>query len=274
LLLGNNDVAEVNVVVNGYSGQYGGLAGAQVNYVSKSGVQPIPRQCGVVLERQRIMNANDWFNNAYDVPRPFDNVNQWAAGLGGPIKKDKTFFYWNYEGLRVLLPTSGTATIPSPQFETATLANLNATGQSASVPFYQNIFNIYNGAPGAGAATATPGGGCSDVVLPSPYASAPCTLQFRSVAGNFTHEYQTSLRIDQNIGQNDRIYGRVQTDQGVQATYTDPINPIFNTVSTQPEYQGQLNYTHSFGARATNQLVFSGQYYSAIFSDANLQKVP
>ena len=103
-------------------------------------------------------------------------------------------------------------------------------------------------------------------------ANVPCTLQFRSVAGNFTHEYQTSLRIDQNFGQNDRIYGRVQTDQGLQATYTDPINPIFNTVSNQPEYQGQLNYTHAFGARATNQLVFSGQYYSAIFSDADLQK--
>ena len=269
LLLGQNDVAEVNVVVNGYSGQYGGLAGAQVNYVSKSGSNQFHGNAAWFWNG-RAMNANDWFNNAYGTPRPFDNVNQWAAGLGGPIKKDKTFFYWNYEGLRVLLPTSGTATIPSPQFETATLANLTATGQSASVPFYQNIFNIYNGAPGAAAAAATPGGGCSDVTALA--AGVPCTLQFRSVAGNFTHEYQTSLRIDQNIGQNDRIYGRVQTDQGVQATYTDPINPIFNTVSTQPEYQGQLNYTHSFGARATNQLVFSGQYYSAIFSDANLQK--
>jgi hypothetical protein len=269
LLLGNNDVAEVNVVVNGYSGQYGGLAGAQVNYVSKSGSNQFHGNAAWFWNG-RIMNANDWFNNAYDVPRPFDNVNQWAASLGGPIRKDKTFFFWNYEGLRVLLPTSGTATIPSPQFETATIQNLTATGMTASIPFYQNIFSIYNGAPGAGAATATPGGGCSDVTaLPS---NVPCTLQFRSVAGNFTHEYQTSLRIDQNFGQNDRVYGRVQTDQGVQATYTDPINPIFNTVSTQPEYQGQLNYTHSFGARATNQLVFSGQYYSAIFSDADLQK--
>jgi hypothetical protein len=270
LLLGNNDVAEVNVVVNGYSGQYGGLAGAQVNYVSKSGANQFHGN-GAWFWNGRIMNANDWFNNAYQVPRPFDNVNQWAAGFGGPIRKDKTFFYWNYEGLRVLLPTSGTATIPSPQFESATIANLNATGLSASVPFYQNMFNLYNAAPGAGAATPTPGGGCSDVVLPAPNASAPCTLQFRSVAGNFTHEYQTSLRIDQNIGQNDRIYGRVQTDQGLQATYTDAIDPIFNARSNQPEYQGQLNYTHSFGARATNQFVFSGQYYSAIFSTPNLQ---
>ena len=146
LLLGNNDVAEVNVVVNGYSGQYGGLAGAQVNYVSKSGSNQFHGNAAWFWNG-RIMNANDWFNNAYDVPRPFDNVNQWAASLGGPIRKDKTFFFWNYEGLRVLLPTSGTATIPSPQFETATIQNLTATGMTASIPFYQNIFNIYNARP-------------------------------------------------------------------------------------------------------------------------------
>jgi|HubBroStandDraft_1064217.scaffolds.fasta_scaffold02263_7 hypothetical protein len=267
LLLGNNDVAEVNVVVNGYSGQYGGLAGAQVNYVSKSGSNQFHGNAAWFWNG-RIMNANDWFNNAYGDSRPFDNVNQWAASFGGPIRKDKTFFFWNYEGLRVLLPTSSTATIPSPQFESATLTNLTAQGLSASIPFYQSMFNLYNAAPGAAAAAATPGGGCSDVTaLP---AGVPCTEQFRSVAGNFTHEYQTSIRIDQNIGQNDRIYGRVQTDQGIQATYTDPISPVFNAVSNQPEYQGQLNYTHSFGARATNQFVFSGQYYSAIFSTPNL----
>lgn len=267
LLLGNNDVGEVNVVVNGYSGQYGGLAGAQINYVSKSGTNKFHGDAEWFWNGS-YLNANDWFNNASATPRPFDNVNQWAASVGGPIRKDKTFFFWNYEGLRIVLPTSNTATIPSPQFETATIANLNANGLSASVPFYQNMFNLYNGAPGAAAAAPTPGGGCSNVTaLP---AGVPCTLQFRSVAGNFTHEYQTSLRIDQNFGQNDRLYGRVQTDQGTQATYTDPINPAFNALSVQPEYQGQLNYTHTFGARATNQFVFSGQYYSAIFTTANL----
>ena len=61
LLLGNNDVAEVNVVVNGYSGQYGGLAGAQVNYVSKSGSNQFHGNAAWYWNG-RIMNANDWFN--------------------------------------------------------------------------------------------------------------------------------------------------------------------------------------------------------------------
>lgn len=154
LLLGQNDVAEVSVVNNGYSGQYDSLAGSQVNYVSKSGQNQFHGNA-LYYWNGRVMNANDWFNNAGGAPRPFDNVNQWAAGLGGPIVKNHTFFFWDYEGLRVVLPTSNPATIPSPQFEQATIANLTATGLSASVPFYQNMFNLYNGAKGANTATPT-----------------------------------------------------------------------------------------------------------------------
>ena len=266
LLLGQNDVAEVSVVNNGYSGQYGSLAGSQVNYVSKSGQNQFHGNA-LYYWNGRVMNANDWFNNAGGAPRPFDNVNQWAAGLGGPIVKNHTFFFWDYEGLRVVLPTSNPATIPSPQFEQATIANLTATGLSASVPFYQNMFNLYNGAKGANTATPTEGGGCNNFSgLP---AAVPCTLTFRATAGNFTSEYLTSLRIDQTLGSNDRLFGRVQTDHGTQATYTDPINPLFNATSVQPEYQGQLSETHTFGSRAVNQLVFSGQWYSAIFGNLN-----
>ena len=63
----------------------------------------------------------------------------------GPIKKDRLFYFINYEGYRVVLPSaSNLIRVPSPQFQAATLANLNATGNAASVPFYQQIFAIYN----------------------------------------------------------------------------------------------------------------------------------
>jgi len=70
------------------------------------------------------LNANSFFNNQNGAPRPFDNANQWAASFGGPIKKDKTFFFVDTEGLRFVLPTSTNVRIPSPQFQAATLANL------------------------------------------------------------------------------------------------------------------------------------------------------
>ena len=273
LLLGQNDVQEVTVVNNGYSAQYGGLAGANVNYVSKSGSNNWHGNANYFWNG-RAMNANNYFNKHTTgtvTPRPFDNVNQWAASLGGPIIKDKTFFFVDTEGLRIVLPTVTPTNIPSPQFQAATLANLAATGNAAQIPFYQKIFSLYNSAPGASrAANILPGGGCADFTGAGFGATVPCALQFQSNAGNFTHEWLLSGRIDQVIGSNDKAFIRFQTDHGTQATYTDPISPIFNANSVQPEYQGQINETHTFGANAVNQFVGSVQWYSAIFTANNL----
>ncbi len=277
LLLGQNDVQEVTVVNNGYSGQYGGLAGANVNYVSKSGGNGWHGNAEYFWNG-RIMNANNYFNKHTSgavTPRPFDNANQWAASIGGPIRKDKTFFFVDTEGLRLVLPTVTPTNIPSPQFEAATLANLPATGNAAEIPFYQNLFSLYNSANGAShAANILPGGGCADLTTLPGFGGTglPCALQFQSNAGNFTHEWQLSGRVDQVIGNNDKAFLRFQTDHGVQATYTDPINPLFNANSTQPEYQGQFNETHTFGASAVNQFVGSVQWYSALFSANNLNQ--
>ena len=55
-----------------------------------------------------------------------------------------------------------------------------------------------------------------------------------------------------------------------QATYTDPLNPIFDAVSVQPQYSGQLGETHVFTPNITNQFTFAALWYSAIFTDQNL----
>src|SRR6266576_2887090 len=77
-------------------------------------------------------------------------------------------------------------------------------------------------------------------------------------------------RIDQNIGNNDRLFGHFRTDHGSQATLTDAISPLFNLGSTQPQYEGQLEETHTLGANAVNQFIASGQWYSATFNVPNL----
>ncbi len=265
LLLGQNDVQEATIVNNGYSVQYGGLAGANVNYVTKSGSNNWHGNANYYWNG-RVMNANNWFNNFNGVSRPFVNANQWGASLGGPIKRDKTFFFVNTEGIRVLLPTNVPVNIPSPQFQTATLNNIAAT-QPAQLPFYQHMFSIWNGAPGAtGAQNILDNGGCDGTV---DLGGAPCALQFRSTAGNFTHEWLLSARVDQNIGSNDRAYIHFRTDHGV-ATYTDPLNSLFNAQSDQPQYEGQLNWTHTLSGNAVNQFILAGSWYSAIFKPANL----
>jgi len=78
-----------------------------------------------------------------------------------------------------------------------------------------------------------------------------------------------ALRIDHKFSDNDNIFGRVQTDRGIQATVTDPINPLFNVQSNQPEYQGQLGWTHILNSNMVNEFKMSGQWYSAIFTNAN-----
>lgn len=274
LMLGQNEIAETSVQASSYTGEYGSLAGANVNFVTKGGTNQFHGNVNYEWNG-RAMNSNDWFNNQSGTPRPFSNANQWGATIGGPIKKDKAFFFFDTEGLIFLLPTSTPTNVPTPAFQSEVIANLNATGLSASVPFYNTMFNLYNNAKGASAArdvlapgvapdgvTPTPDG-CSDY-LPTTF-TGPCALQFRSVAGNESHERIYAGRFDYNFGSTDRMFVRYQQDHGFQATYTDPIDSVFNMGSTQPEYQGQLTETHTFGTSSVNQLVIFGQWYSAIF---------
>ena len=272
LMLGANDIREATVVNNGYSGQYGELAGANVNYVTKSGSNNFHGNAEYFWNG-RVMNANDWFNNHTTpvTPRAFDNDNQWAASIGGPIIKNKTFFFVDTEGLRLLLPTVQPVNIPSPQFQAATLANLTATGSAAQVPFYSHLFSLYNNAPGAArAANILPGGGCNGFTSPL-LATAPCALQFQSSISNLTNEWLLTSRLDQIIGANDRAFIHFRYDHGLQATYTDPLTPTLNAQSTQPDYEGQIQENHTFGSYAVNQFTVAGSWYSAIFQPANIK---
>lgn len=256
LLLGNNDVSEVSVITNAYDTSFGGLGGAQVNEISRAGSNKFHGNASYWWNG-RILNANSWFNKNSGNPRSFDNVNQWAAAIGGPVRKDKTFFFVNYEGLRVVLPTRSTVYAPSAQYEATTLATI----PSSEIPVYQKIFNVYNNAPGYKNAVPfndNPGG-----------VSSGNFVQFNGTAGNFTHEYLVSGRVDQNLGPNDLLFGHFRVDKGVQATFTSVLNPVFNVFSNQPQYEGQLNETHTFSPQLTNQFLFTASYYRAIFANSN-----
>src|SRR6204780_2983500 len=184
--IGANEMQSVTVVNNGYSGNYGRLVGSNVNFVTKSGANQVHGNA-IYEWNGSSLNANNFFNNRNDTPRPFDNVNQWAASIGGPIWKDRTFFFVNNEGLRIVLPTSTSANIPSPQFEAATLANLQLVNPG-SVAFYQKTFALYNGAPGAARATnSLTYGGCGSAAFEQTI-GGPCALQFQATPGNFTGE--------------------------------------------------------------------------------------
>lgn len=274
LTLGSNEISEAAVVINGYTGQYGRQAGANVNYVTKSGTNAFHGNAAWWYN-DRVLNANDWFNNATGTPRPVAISNEWADSLGGPIVKNKVFFFVDNEGLRYVLANSFPVYIPTTNFANYVLGNLASTNPAA-VPLYQKGFNLYAGSSGAPRSTPVtastdPALGCGDFAGTGPWGTtAPCANMFQSSVNNLNTEWLLAARVDYNITSTDRVYFRYNTDHGVQATGTDPINPVFDANSVQPSYGGQFGYTKEIGPNMVNQLLLSGSYYVALFNANNL----
>jgi len=281
LLLGQNQIQEATVVSTGYSGQFGGAAGGNVNYITKSGSNNFHGNAQYYWNG-RVFNANDWFDNALGNPRPFDIANQWAGSFGGPIKNNKLFFFFDHEGLHLLIPQPQLVTIPSAQFEAATLKNIDSKfgAASESYKFYEQIFSLYNSAPGASSARS--GGfdvvhdptGCTGFIGPKSSegklgVNLPCAQYFFVPLGRPSHEVLTSGRIDWIPRANDRAFLRLQYDRGRAAVNTDPINPVFDADNSGPWWQGQLNETHTFGTSAANQFLLAGSYFALILQVRN-----
>ncbi len=271
LTLGQNQIQEATVVANGYTGQFGTFAGTNVNYITKSGSNGFHGNAEYFWNG-RVLNANDWINKASQQPRPFAIANQWAASVGGPVRKDKLYFFFNTEGLHLTLPVIFTVVVPSTEFEAATMANIDSKfgASSASHNFYQRIFDLYDAARGSH--TVQTGGffdngtGCdSSFSLPS---EPPCAVHFVTSGTQPTHESLISGRMDWNATSNDRIFLLLQYDHGLNRS-PDPISPLFNVDTDQPWWQGQLVQTHTLGASGANQFVVAGWWRSAISMPKN-----
>src|SRR4029077_19432285 len=270
LTLGSNEVQEATVVTNPYSGQYGQLSGAQVTYITKSGTNDFHGNAQYWWNG-RYLNANDFFNKwttpaGVANPAPFGNANQWATSIGGPIIKNKTFFFADYEGLRFVLPSSATVYVPTQAFSTAVLNNI-ANTQPAELAMYKQIFGLWANAPGAANAVVQPANSfCSGVVLPGFDPSAGCTAQFLASPTALAHEFIVAGRVDQKLGDKDNLFGRFKIDHGLQPTHVDAISPNFSALSNQPSWDVQINESHVFGPTKTNVFTAALSHYVAQFA--------
>jgi hypothetical protein len=171
-------------------------------------------------------------------PRPFVNANQYAGSFGGPIKKDKAFFFFDIEGLQLAIPAPQTLFVPTPAFQSAVLGNLTTLGLGASVPFYQTMFGLYNRVSQAGGKQLA-GGGCSDVTTVNGIAFGagnPCAVTVQAALQAHTNDRLYVGKVDWNITNNDKLFVRVEREKGLQASYTDGIDPAFNAISDQPQW--------------------------------------
>ena len=90
--------------------------------------------------RNNAFSANDWFNNQAGVPLPFLNQNQMGASIGGPIKKDKLFFYGTYEAVRTHQQIAQNDVILTAPARAGIFTYVNRGGQTVS----QNLLTLRN----------------------------------------------------------------------------------------------------------------------------------
>src|SRR6202161_4615596 len=247
LVLGLNSIGEVTVNTLSYAVDQGRYGASQINYVTKSGSNQFHGNLYELWNGSRF-NAADYFTNATPGShKPRSTVNHFGGSVGGPIVHNKLFFFFDSEWVRIALPIVTATTVPTSAFESYVLQQLPLGGTDSvtgsvyqpspqSLPFYQKMFSLYgntNGTPLAVLGCPFDVGGGSPVIAND---GNGCANRQSVSHSSDDHEQVQTVRIDFNINEKNTTWFRFQADTGLQAAYTDPINPLFNALSPQPLY--------------------------------------
>ena len=187
--LGVEAIAEFTTLTNSYGAQFGG-SGSVINSVTKSGTNSFHGSAFDYLRNSKL-DALNYFDNP--ASPPVFRRNQFGGSLGGPIKKDKAFFFADYEGVRQLLGTTSFISVPDAN---ARLGIINGTTYSVS-PAVQPYLAIYPGCSPAGQEFAASG-----------------TCQYITETPQPTNEDYVNARIDHHWSANDTFFARYVYDSG------------------------------------------------------------
>jgi hypothetical protein len=283
LVLGLNSISEVTVNTLSYAVDQGRYGASQVNYVTKSGANQFHGNLYEIWNGS-ILNAADYFTNATPGNhKPRSTVNHFGGSVGGPIVPNKVFFFFDSEWVRIALPIVTATTVPTPAFESYVLQQLPLGGTDSltgsvyqpspqSVPFYQKMFSLYGNTSGTPLAIL----GCPfDIGGGSPAIANDgngCANRQSVSHSSDDHEQVQTVRIDYNINEQNTTWYRFQADTGLQAAYTDPINPLFNALSPQPLYSFAAGYTHVFSQNLVNYFNPAFSWYESLFGPSDFQK--
>ncbi len=247
-------IREVNVLTSAYSAEYGRSSGGMVTMVTNSGTN---KYHGGIYEyfRNEDLNANNFFNNLRGDPRPQDRYNLFGAKLGGPLripklyeKKETTFFFFNYEGLRRSTPYANISSIPDAAFRSGdfSLSPIPIYQPGTSTPFPGNKIPT---------ALIDPAAAKIMSVLPLPNSPGSGDAANGRTVNNLVEVGSTkpsknsqTVRIDENVSDRARIFAIVNhyssTSQG-EPTIPGPLeNSTGPSVTTG--VQVTLGYTHTW----------------------------
>src|SRR3984893_2649197 len=191
--LGSDAVAEFSVLSSNYPAEYGRSSGGVINAITRSGTNEFH---GSVYEfiRNSALDASNFF----DITKPPFKRNQFGATAGGPILKDRTFIFGNYEGLRQSLGVTQSSTVPTQDARAGHLKDTDVIVDSLVIP-YLPIWPL----PNAGIlqdSCRTDGSGI-------------CELGTFKLSGQqITPENYFTTRIDHKFSANDALYGTYMHD--------------------------------------------------------------
>ncbi|HEX4808556.1 MAG TPA: carboxypeptidase regulatory-like domain-containing protein [Bryobacteraceae bacterium] len=196
LLTGSQEtIEEFRVQTSDYQAQYGRAAGSFVNIASKSGTNEIH---GTAFDyfRNNFLDARNFFNTTPSPQAQF-RYNDFGGNLGGPIKRNKTFFFVNYEGSRQSIGVTGSGT---------TLSSLARQETLTTSPALAPIVNLYP----IGTSTT----------------SDPLVDNYTTVQSLAVKEDTGSVKIDQNFSDKDILFFRININEG------DVNGPLFGVDSS------------------------------------------
>ncbi|HYU44586.1 MAG TPA: TonB-dependent receptor [Terriglobales bacterium] len=252
-------VAEMKVLSN-FQPEYGRNAGAVVNIVTKSGTNALH---GELFEyfRNNALDARNFFNTTDQRRAPFHN-NQFGGALGGPIVKDKTFFFLDYEGQRETVGTVTLACVPEPNriaFDigdgtpnavTAAMLKFWPQPNIGTRPTQQTttpeIWDAYD--------RGCPNGNNAALVTPS-------SNNLSSVIGKIDHNFNTN-----NILTGRYFFGDSTQSFPLALTASGGQLPGFNTVTPTRVQLVSLSYVHTIGNNKVNELRYGWNRFAESFS--------
>jgi len=232
-LLGIDAVREFNVLTGTYSAEYGKRAGAQVTIVTQSGTNQFHGSFFEFL-RNSALDARNFFDPVSVAPF---RRNQFGGAVGGPIKKDRLFFFGNYEGFRHRLGVSNVGVVPNQQARQGLLPN--------------------------GAGVYTPVAGLNPAMLaympfwPQPNGSellvnglpTGTALSYNSPKQSINEDFGT-VRGDYNMRERDSLSVAYTIDDGNNLT---PLaDPLFGSYTTLRAQVASVRETHVFSPRVLN----------------------
>jgi len=190
---------EFRVQTSSFAPEFGRTPGGQISIVTRSGTNSFH---GTLFDyfRNGVLDANDWFANLSHLPKPPDKQNDFGGVVGGPVFKDKTFFFFSYEGLRLRQPSTQKTVVPCDS-SCQVFGNARAIASSAMQP-YLNAYPIPNGrelfTPCTPNVNGCPGSGQKPTGL----------AQFNGSYSNPASLDAYSIRIDQVLNSKLSLFGR------------------------------------------------------------------